>query len=129
MSRKNKDWRVARPVNIADQAGPEIRVTEVSLAKPDVETTSNAKTLAFTATPESAKSLTDTEVKRREQEIPKCRQCPICWNGLRGVGRAANTAGRCRSYKCDQCGHNWKYMIPTDVVLDPMIYDAEMTAN
>lgn len=127
MSRKHKDWRVARPVNIAGQEGPEIPVVEVTIhPSTNDQTDFIGQTVQFTATPGSAKALTDTQVKRRENEIPLCRQCPRCWSGLRGVGRAVKTSGRWRHYGCDQCGHHWPYQIPTDKTMDREVYDDDI---
>lgn len=46
--------------------------------------------------------------------VPKHRQCPLCFNNPvnRGVGQAYSTKGRTRYYKCNHCGFTWTHEIP-----------------
>lgn len=48
-------------------------------------------------------------------DVPKHRQCPGCFRGDGGVGKAYNTQGRTRYYKCNSCGHTWRVKVDTTV--------------
>lgn len=41
--------------------------------------------------------------------------CPICYHGRGGIGKTNGTKGTTQSRKCNQCGHNWKTIIPSQV--------------
>lgn len=49
-------------------------------------------------------------------EVEACRQCPVCYQGYRGVGTAYSTQGRKRYYKCGACGHTWTHVLPPETV-------------
>lgn len=95
------------------------RATPDDVSKPDhVETSFVEK--------DSEVALSATEILRRTNEIPKCRQCPICWDRFKGKGIYPQKSGRVRYYRCDQCGNGFKYPIPSDQVMDPAIYDDDV---
>ncbi|HEV3022933.1 MAG TPA: hypothetical protein VGX76_10710 [Pirellulales bacterium] len=42
------------------------------------------------------------------REVPKHRQCPLCFEGRgNGVGKAYNSQQGKTYYMCDNCGHTW----------------------
>lgn len=41
--------------------------------------------------------------------------CPLCYHGRGGVGRVQRTDGTTQYKQCNQCGHTWKTIIPSQV--------------
>lgn len=51
----------------------------------------------------------------KQPDVPAYRQCPLCYSGQGGIGRAYSTQGRTRYYKCSNCGHTWTARVVTEV--------------
>lgn len=65
----------------------------------------------------TAKAAEAEPVLEAGQEVPKYRQCPLCFNGpMNGTGVAYCTQGSTRYYKCKCCGHTWTATVKTEVI-------------
>jgi hypothetical protein len=50
-------------------------------------------------------------------DVPKHRQCPICFPNLGGVGNAYSSKGPRTFYKCQACGHTWTCKVTHEQVV------------
>ena len=52
--------------------------------------------------------------EKNEDTVPKARRCPLCWGGHKGTGLMNGRQGRKCYYRCQRCGHTWRYVVPLE---------------
>lgn len=72
----------------------------------------------------------DEPTNDKPRDVPKHRQCPLCYTGLGGVGSQYSKHGNTGYYKCQCCGHTWTATVKVEAVkIEHKVVDMETRAE